>query len=167
MPVLVEYHGALGVTHLLVGVNHLECLLCDGVVELAALHVELVDARCQLLGMIVVGRQQQSHRVGGFLQTSRSVDAWPDKKHQVANGQLSFQNVLCVALRDGIVVTTVDVGVAQYRLYARTRLLVQELQSEICQNPVFASDRHDVGSNADRNIIKQLVDFLYRSAQSH
>ena len=44
MPVFVKYHGALGVAHLLVGIDHLKRFLGDGVVELATLYVEVVDA---------------------------------------------------------------------------------------------------------------------------
>ena len=81
MPVLVEDHGALGVAHLLVSVDHLKSLLSDGVVELATLYVEFVDARGELLGMVVVGGQKQSNRVSSLFQTSCCVDTWSDKEY--------------------------------------------------------------------------------------
>ena len=154
MPVFVEYHGALGVAHLLVGVDHLKRFLSDGVVKLTTFRVEVVDARREFLGMVFVCRKQQSYRVAGLFQTSCGVDTRSDKEHQVADCQLFFGDVLLFCL-------------AQHCCDARTRVFVELDQAEVCQDTVFTGDRNDVGRDANRNIVKEFVDFLNWSSEAH
>ena len=117
-------------------------------VDIFALFVVAIDVFAELARMVEVVRDEEFDHFATRLHTARSIDARTDFEDNVVDRDVGF-------VRNFAVFVAFESARFDDGFESTRRVLVEAFDAEVSEDAVFASDRHDVGSNADSYEIEE------------
>ena len=148
MPIGIVYHDGTLILHARQLSHHLTRLLRHALVQFLALLIIVVDGLRHLQCLVIVTFNEQIHRLLAVLHTSARIDARTNLEDDVTHRQILTRQSTHL----------------QHSLHTRARIVVQLLQTMICQDAVLTHDGHDVARDADSTQVQQRYQPAERNA---
>ena len=139
MPFFVVHHDTLAFFQILARLQNTGSFFGDILVEVFTSLVVGIDFHRHFLGQLNIVGNQQIHRFGSRMNTTRSIQTRTNLEHDIADGDFF---VVQIANMDNRFQTHAGIG-------------IELLESVISQNTVFVGDGHNIGCDAHSHQIEQ------------